>query len=678
MKTKKTIILCIIVLFSTQVHVSGNTIIPRKLLIAYQSDTGQKENVNTFFEVCQTITDYYGLLSDYVDINTQSFPNDQDMKEYRAIITAFNTNKNKNGISWLKWLKHQCDQGIKLIILGPLSGNDTQSRNEYKQWVDAIYSHIGIQYKGMFSNHRGRLRYLFKDSKRVEFERPYPIFPISYEQFQVIDPSVKVWLSIERKNLENSESATIVTGPNGGFSRYPDMFWMDPVSYKKKWYLNPFIFFEEALGIKDLPRPDPTTLNGIRVAFSHIDGDAFSGPSRIDPQKTCAEVIRDEVLKKYNYPITVSVIVAEISPEALGNRKLVDIAKDIFALPNIEPASHAFSHPYYWNENSTIKDRYPSQYGFFVKGYTFDSEKEIVYSLNYISKSLTPPDKPCRVMLWSGACDPTERELKHCKANQFYNMNGGDTVFDDVNNSYTAVAPLYRKVGRFYQIHCGQANENILTNLWEGPYYGFREIIKTMEKTNSPRRLKPVDIYYHFYSGEYESSLKALQTVYEWVLAQNVALVYVSQYIKMMQGFFQAKMMMNDQGQFVIADYDHCLTVRFDHAASLPDLRKCKNVLGFSKQPQGLFVSLKPDTNNAVIAFLQDTEAMPDVPYIESATGHVKNFQVKGHSIQLDYKGFGKGTVKMAGLQCNQMYKINQKQQVETDSKGKATLMLDP
>jgi len=676
MKTKITIFLCIILLFSARADLSGNTIIPRKLLIAYQSDFGQKENVNTYFEICQTITDYYGLLSDYIDINTQSFPNDQDMKKYRAIITAFNTNKNKNGISWLKWLKHQCDQGIKLIIFGPLSGNDAINKTEYKQLVDAIYSYIGIQYKGMFSNHRGRLKYSYKDLTRVDFERSYPIFPISYEQFQVLDPAVKVWLSIERKDIENSNSAIIVTGPNGGFARYQAMYWMDPVSYKKKWYLNPFIFFEEALDIRDLPRPDPTTLNGMRVAFSHIDGDAFSGPSRIDSQYTCAEVIRDEVLKKYNYPVTVSVIVAEISPEALGNQKLVNIAKDIYALPNIEPASHAFSHPYYWNEHSTIKDRYPSQYGFIVKGYTFDSEKEIVYSLNYISQNLSPPDKPCRVMLWSGACDPTDRDLKHCKNNHFYNMNGGDTVFDEANDSYTAVAPLYRKVGNHYQFHCGQANENILTNLWEGPYYGFREIILTMKKTNSPRRLKPVDIYYHFYSGEYQSSLKAVQTVYEWVLAQNVALVYVSQYIEMMQGFLQAKMFMNDQGQFVLNDYDHCLTVRFDHAEKLPDLRNCKNVIGFSKQPQGLYVSLKPETNNAVIAFLQDSKTTPDMPYIEHATGWVIDFQVTGQAIQLDYQGFGKGTVKMAGLQCNREYQVNQKQKVKTNSNGKAILML--
>ena len=677
MKTFKIFIQCLIILVVSQTHLSGNTIIPRKLLIAYQSNTGQKESVNTYFETCQTVTDYYGLLSDYFDVNTQSFPNDQEMKKYRAIITVFNSNQMKNGTAWLKWLKRQCNNKTKLIILGPLSGIDTNNQSEYKKLADAIYSYIGIQYKGMYSSHRGRLRFGFKDPKRVEFERPYPVFPKSYDQFHVIGSNVKVWLSINRRDLKNSESATIITGPNGGFARFSDMYWMDPVSYKKKWYLNPFIFFEEALGIKDWPRPDPTTLNGLRVAFSHIDGDAFGGPSRINPNKTCSEVVRDEILKKYNYPVTVSVIVAEISPEAVGNQKLVDIAKDIFLLPNIEPASHAYSHPYFWNEKSSVKDRYPSQYGIPVNGYTFSSKKEIVYSINYITKNLSPSGKPCRVMLWSGACDPTERDLTHCKKNHFYNMNGGDTVFDDVNNSYTAVAPLYRKVGRTYQVHCGQANENILTNLWEGPYYGYREIIKTMKKTGFPKRLKPIDIYYHFYSGEYQSSLQALQTVYEWVLEQNVALVYTSQYTEMMNGFLKTKIFTNDQGNYIIKDYNHCLTVRFDHETCLPDLRQCNNVIGFSKQPQGLYISLKPDTNHALIAFLSDSNKMPQVPYIEYATGWVMDFQVTGHSINLDFKGFGKGAIQMAGLQHNQTYTVNQKQEIQTDSKGKVRFTLN-
>jgi len=657
----------------------AETIIPRKLLIAYQSQKGQTSGLNIFFEICQTITDYYGLLSDYIDVNTQPLPDDPYMSDYRAIVTAFNTPEMTNGSQFLKWLNHQCDNQKKLIILGMLSGRDTKmSMNDYNSLASPVYAYIGLKYEGMFSSHQGRIRYKYKDKNKVEFERNYPLFPKAYEKFAVIDKKTRVWLSIIRKDLKDSESAAIITHPNGGFIKASEMFWMDPVSYKKKWYVNPFLFFEEALSVKDLPRFDPTTINGRRVAISHIDGDAFSGYSRINQKITCAEIIRDHVLKKYNYPITVSVIVGEIEPQSIGSEELVDIAKNIYDLPNIEPASHAYSHPFFWNEYSKDKGKYPHQYGILIPDYKHDPEKEIVYSVNYITKKLVAKKNTCKVMLWTGACDPTERELKLCKKNHILNMNGGDTVYDNANDSYTAVAPLYRKVGSFYQIHCGQANENILTNLWEGPYYGYREIIKTMKNTNVPRRLKPIDIYYHFYSGEYKSSLKAVQSVYEWVLKQEIALMYTSEYIKMVNGFIKASIKKNKQGDYILSHYDDCLTVRFDHSDVCPDLNKSLNVIGYRKVPQGLYISLKPGTKQAIVSFLShDRQA---IPYIESATGWVMNFQVKNNHILLNYKGFGKGIVSLGALKPNHLYIINKdlpgEQSLTSDENGRLDVIL--
>jgi len=669
-------ILIILQLMITPLFATTN--VPRKLFIAYQSETGQSARANIYFEICQAVTDYLGLLSDYFDISTRTLPDDQFMSEYRAIISVSNSVKISNGIAWLRWLNHQCQKGKKIIILGQLAGYNDSNFNEYKKLAARINAHIGFVNKGMFSNHQGRIRFHYKDPERVEYERKYPVFPLNYEQFQVSKSNVRVWLSIKRKDLENSESAVVLTSPNGAFARYSELYWMDPVSYKKKWYINPFIFFEEALATHNLPRPDPTTLNGSRLAFSHIDGDAFSGPSRIDPSQTCAEMVRDQVLKKYDYPVTVSVIVAEISPSAVGNEKMVELAKNIFALPNVEPASHAYSHPYYWNEHSPVKDNYSHQYGIMVPGYTFDSKKEIVGSTHYITQKLSPPNKPCRVMLWSGACDPTERELKHCKAHGIYNMNGGDTVYDNANDSYTSVAPIYRKVGKLYQIHCGQANENILTNLWEGPYYGYREIVKTMKKTDMPRRLKAIDIYYHFYSGEYESSLNALQSVYEWVLEQDVALVYTSEYIQMAEGFLQTKIHKNKRGHYVISNYHHCLTIRFDHASTQPDIKNCVNVLGYIQQPQGLYVSLKPNTQKAVIAFLPENQKDLRTPYVEKANGWVMDFQAKENNILIVFKGFGKGYVRLAGLKAGQKYVVNSERanssMITADSSGRAIL----
>jgi hypothetical protein len=46
-------------------------------------------------------------------------------------------------------------------------------------------------------------------------------------------------------------------------------------------------------------------------------------------------------------------------------------------------------------------------------------------------------------------------------------------------------------------------NENVYTNLWISPFWGYINVIQTFELIENPRRLKSISIYYHFYtSGE--------------------------------------------------------------------------------------------------------------------------------------------------------------------------------
>ena len=444
-----------------------------------------------------------------------------------------------------------------------------------------------------------------------------------------------------------------MTGPAGGFAMDEFIRWQDPVTFKKQWYLNPFRFFREALGLEGEPAPDPTTLNGLRVAISHIDGDAFGGQSRIEGKPLCGEVIRDLVLRKFNFPVTVSVIVGEVAPEAIGNETLVGLAREIFALPNVEPASHSYSHPYYWDPEFVGKSRYHRLHGIVIPGYDFDPAMEIDGSVEYITRSLSPPGKPCRVFLWTGNCEPRPSDVARCDRLGLLNMNGGDTLFDDVSDSYSSVAPYYRNVGGHYQIHTGQANENILTNLWQGPYHGFRNIITTMKRTGSPRRIAPIDIYYHFYSAEYPASLKALQDVYAWVLKQEVAPMFASGYIEMVGGYLKAHMTEKGPGLYEIRNYGACTTVRFEDASLQVDPARSENVLGWVREDQGLYVSLAPGRDRAVVRVFggNGSAPAPALPYLRKATGRVEKMESGQGRLSLSYSGFGKGSLELGGLE---------------------------
>jgi polysaccharide biosynthesis protein PelA len=628
---------------------------PRKILAIYDSGEGLTGDTSKIFENCQTVLNYLGLVVDYQDVN-QPLPGPRTMAGYRGILTWFESDGINNPQVFLAWLGKQLNQGIKLVIFGSMGFSEENLSPAVKQLAKAVYAHLGLDHGADFTNQRMRLGYATVDPAMVGFERAYPPVPMQYERFSPLDASVTVHLGLTRTDRPGVESAVVSTGPGGGMIWGPYVLWREAAPpYRKQWYVNPFAFFTAALDLATLPKPDPTTLNGRRIAFSHIDGDAFAGFTEVRKNAVCADIIRNRILVHYPFPVTVSVIVAEIDPAAKGNDQRVALAREIFALPNVEPASHAYSHPFYWDPDfdNTLAE-YPSQYGMQIPGYEFDAAMEIDYSVRYINDHLAPPGKPCRVFLWTGNCKPLAVHIKRCDDLGLLNMNGGDTVFDAVNDSYTGVAPLYRKVNGRYQYHIGEANENILTNLWEGPFYGYREIITTMQRTGTPRRIKPIDIYYHFYSGQYKASVEALETVYQWVLSQPIAPMFTSSYLNIAKSWLGCRLFVDASGQqYGVENYGDCLTLRFDDENRVPDLIHCRNVLGFFKDQHGLFVHLAPGESSADIAFARQADLPVDHgprPYLRQASGWVRNFQFTGDQIVFQLKGFGSGYVELAGM----------------------------
>ena len=636
----------------------------RKILAFYDSKTDETQTINKIAQNCQMVLDYLGLTVDYQDIN-QDLPSSDQMAGYRGILLWFESDAIESAQAYTAWLYEQTKQGRKLAILGSLGVFEDDLPPKSQGLLSKIYKHIGLCHGGLYTPQRALLRYQKKDTAMVEFERAYPPIPISYEAFFPLNNKVNAYLNISRTDKSGPDSVVVSTGPNGGLAWGPYVLWREgPPEHRRQWYIDPFAFFSQAFDLASFPKPDVTTLNGRRIAFSHIDGDAFAGFTKVMKKAICADVIRDRILKRYRFPVTVSVIVGEIDPSANGKDALVEKAREIFALPNVEPASHTYSHPYYWDPNyDNSLDKYASQYGLKIPGYEFDAAMEIDYSVRYITLNLTPPGKPCKVLLWSGNCTPLAEHIKRCDDVGALNMNGGDSLLDDANNSFTSVSSSYLNVGGYFQYFTGQANDNILTNLWEGPYYGFREIITTMQRTETPRRIKPIDIYYHFFSGEYQASVKALEEIYEWALSQPIAPMFTSAYIKIVQSWKALRLFKNtEENQWHVKNYGHCLTLRFDSKSTRLDLDKCENVLGFFKDDHGVYVHLAPGKTDAKIVLASGPGApSPDKirPYLQTADGWVSDFNSTKDAIRFHFKGFGKGVVELAGVAPGSHWRLN-------------------
>jgi len=178
--------------------------------------------------------------------------------------------------------------------------------------------------------------------------------------------------------------------------------------------------------------------------------------------------------------------------------------------------------------------------------------------------------------------------------------------------SYTGVAPLYRQVGPYLQVHSANSDQNTYTGLWTGPFGGFQNVIQTFQRTESPRRILPVDVYYHFYSGERYASVLALQRIYQWVLEHRDELfpVYASRYISVVQGLFTTRIERQGRDTWRISGNGACRTLRFDPCPRFPDWRRSSGLLGFRHYQGALYVSLDESPEHVVAL----TDRPPTVP----------------------------------------------------------------
>jgi len=479
-----------------------------------------------------------------------------------------------------------------------------------------------------------------------------------------------------------------------------------------------------------------TTLVGRRIYFSHIDGDGWRNVTEIMPwrrtRKLSSEVILDEVLRRYpDLPVTVGPVVADLHSDWCGSDETRDITRRMFALPNVEAGSHSWTHPLDWKffddpdvaaKERPFLNRYPGcrsepsrlaalydrirkriagigtdaddhsdfdgQYGTIGSYNTprsfaqmpFDIDREIAGAAEYLS-TLAPAGKGVPVIQWSGNTLPFEAVLRAARLAGMHNVNGGDTRFDREYNSVSYVAAIGRRVGAERQIYSGASNENTYTDLWSDRFFGYRALVETFERTASPRRLVPINLYYHIYSGEKEVSLKALHENIAYVRAAEIAPIFASEYAAIAEGFYETSIEHLGELRWRISSRGALQTLRFDPplAGLKVDLEQSAGVLGSRYDMGVLYVALDPAVETAVVALAR--EATFTRPSLVDSRWPVSALWFDGDGFAFIAGGFGAGEMRWR-VAPHARYRVtagkSPSTEVAADSDGLLALTLEP
>jgi polysaccharide biosynthesis protein PelA len=594
-------------------------VLPRVVLGLYDGAEGKGD---AFFTNLQRYIvmplNYMGYTVEMHDL-TKSLPDGVLEGRYAGVVIWSYSDSSGESKNLKDWVKRRIDEGVPLVFLERF-GIPLDSNLQRLLGLEIVPGARAVS----------PVRIVLKDSRFGFEQQPLPnsdtFVPLKLKKGSTL-------LSLASKNGLTSDVAAIT--PWGGYIYGPYVI-SQLLDDKTAWIVDPFRFFKDALRLPDMPVPDTTTENGVRLLLSHVDGDGFESKGEWPGARLAAEELRTNILEKYHLPTTISVITSIISPNGLYPDKsahLEKIARSIFALSNVEGASHSFSHPFRWKSDQIESgSEVEAMHGLKVKDYDFNLEAEINGSLNYINEKLMPPGKKARMFLWTGNCVPGEDAVSLSYKAGVLNINGGDTVITNSNRTLTDVAPLGIARGDWFQVFAPNQNENVYTSLWTEKFYGYRRVLETFDLTNLPRRLKPVNIYYHYYSATKEASLKALKQVHDWASGQRLFGIYTSDYAEKVLDFNRTVIARDGQG-WLVRNSGKLRELRLPSNLGYPDLENSFNLAGFNDHGESRYLHLKSGGEARVNLH----DSAPVSPYLKSAGGYLDLMERYGQNLKLSF-----------------------------------------
>ncbi|MEQ1669319.1 MAG: hypothetical protein ABL893_00535 [Hyphomicrobium sp.] len=664
--------------------------VKREILALYDSRHEAQSSATRIHRLAEMPLNWLGYKVTYADVNGP-LPPEPDVARYRGIVTWF-IEPLAEPRKVLAWLDAATAAGLRNACLGEIAPPEPPGSEPF---VARILARLGLAPSDQFVAVTHNAKISINNPAMIGFERPIDKALPEFRVVQASGPAAKVHLAAIVEEGEGKVTSVLVaTSPAGGYAADAFTIFYDAAVDKARWVLNPFAFFKQAFGDERFPVPDVTTLAGRRMYFSHIDGDGWNNISEIEgyreAQTPAADVIAKEVIEPYpDLPVSVGLIAGDAITELGGTEAARKSAAKIFALPQVEIASHTYSHPFAWGfyekydraaelervESAkhpalTVMDRvrqflyrvagksgagdgqgrYVAGGHELPRGYLkepFTVETEVKRALE-ISEELAPAGKKAAIYLWSGDTEPFEAVIKATRDAGVRNMNGGDTRLDAEYPSVFYVPPIARTAGSQRQIYAANSNENTYTNNWHGPYYGQLMLADTLKNTELPRRLKPFNLYYHMYSGEKPGALKAVKTFVDEARNSQVIPVKASEYAAIADDFFAAELQQVDASSWMVARRGALQTVRLDDADAIDlDDAKSTGVLGATRHAGALYIALDSAVEPAVIAI---HPRGGNTPQFDKGSARLINsrWQVKGLrreacGFTVDAQGYGAG-----------------------------------
>ena len=663
--------------------------VPRVIIALLEAPSKDPLRYTRMHQMATMPLEHLGLVVEYHRLS-DGLPDLSNRPDVRGVLSWFTATERAGALDLLNWFEAALDGGKKVAIMGQLGIEVDRALGALPlARINRLIHRLGVDVNGSYVSYPEGAAYTRRDPQVWGFEQ-VPEFIPPFPVHKAFGADTRVHLQVGWLGDDGIRSDVVVTNPNGGIVTDGFDAELNPDAVVRRWRVNPFAFFRAAFATDDLPKPDTTTLAGRRIFYSHVDGDGWRSVSEVEIDEqpaSAARVLLERVVKRNPaLPVTIAPIAAEIDPAWIDDAEARATAAELLALPQVEAGSHTYSHPFQWSffknydpelereivtslglgnlkgqhyesvgtglttESSSdqtnapgpkLNERYAFPRAFYMEPY--DLNLEVQGSMDRIK---LVGDKPVAVLQWSGDTSPYEAAIAAVRNAGIVNINGGDTRFDSDYRSYGYVAPIGIPVGRERQIYASMSNENTYTDLWSARFFGYRHLLQTVDRTDLPIRVKPINVYYHTYSAEKIASLNALIAVLQNVGARELAPITTSHFARIGQGFYDTRIVSLGDRVWRIENRGTLQTLRFDHATlTAVDFARSTGVVGERPLHGGLYVALDPSVAEPVVALTDRQDFMAPAaaehPYLIESRWPITQMTAEGATVMATLEGYG-------------------------------------
>ncbi len=180
---------------------------------------------------------------------------------------------------------------------------------------------------------------------------------------------------------------------------------------------------------------------------------------------------------------------------------------------------------------------------------------------------------------------------------------------------------------------------------------GFSALGETIENTGAPRRLTPLDLNAHAFSGAYSAELRSVEDRMAAASAMALTPVSANRYAAIVDGFLNARIDRLGDARWRIAGRGALQTVRFDGAEGREvDFSASLGVIGSKRNGPSLYVALDEAVEPAIVALAPSASAKAGAPALVDSRWLVRNVVRDGCNLRFEAQGYGDGSFTWSGL----------------------------